>query len=241
MREKELRGGTADARRHFQERPDRRRCPAGAEARGRAGAGKIARLRHLRLRPACAPARPPHGRAGKALPWPQADGSVARHRVRTRVLLRGARSWPRHRTQVQARHKSVLVAGADHGGRSAGHRLFQRQCRCLCRAHAAHRSVVAGSAQWFGGRACRVDRAARRRRPCGRQGKYPGRRGAAGDRLRPGRACRDRGAEDQGDWARSSRRIIRRSGVRWPKSSAPTSSSIPRGRSPMRPGPSTPR
>ena len=80
----------------------------------------------------------------------------------------------------------------------AGHRLFQRQCRRLCRAHAAQRSPAAGSAERSGGRARRADRAARGRRARGRESQHQGRRGAAGDRLRPGRACRDRGAEDQG-------------------------------------------
>ena len=100
--------------------------------------------------------------------------------------------------KIQAGHKGVLAAGADHGGRPAGHRLFQRQCRRLCRAHAAQRSPVAGSAERTCGGARGIDRAAGRRRSCGGKSQYPRRRGAAGDRLRPGRSRRDRGAEDQG-------------------------------------------
>ena len=40
----------------------------------RAGAGQDAGLRHLRLRPARAQARPSHGRNVEAFPRPQADG-----------------------------------------------------------------------------------------------------------------------------------------------------------------------
>ena len=57
-------------------------------------------------------------------------------------------------------------------GRAAGHRLFQRQCRRLCRAHAAQRSAAARSAERVGGRARRADRTARGRRPRRRQGQY---------------------------------------------------------------------
>ena len=177
----------------------------------------------------------------KHIPRPQADGSVARHRVRPRVLLRGAGLRPGHGAQAEARHKSVFAAGAADAGGHRGHRLFQRQCRRLCRAHAAQRALAAGSAERTVGRACRADRAARGRRPRGGEGQHQGRRGAAGDRLRPGGACGDRGAQDQGPCTRSSRPIIRRRAARLPRRWAPTSWSIPRARSLMRPGPSTPR
>ena len=102
-------------------------------------------------------------------------------------------------------------------------------------------ALAAGSSQRPCGRARRADRAAGGRRARRGKSQYQRRRGAAGDRLRAGRPRRHRGAEDQGDCTRSSPPIIRRPGARSPKSSAPTSSSIPRARSLMRPGPSTPR
>ena len=58
------------------------------------------------------------------------------------------------------------------------------------------------------GRARGADRAARGRRPCGGQGQYQGRRSAAGDRLRSGRAGRDRGAPDQGPASDHRRRLF---------------------------------
>ena len=57
----------------------------------------------------------------------------------------------------------------------------------------------------------------------------------------PGRVRGDRGAEAEGAASDHRRRIIRRRAGRWRRSSAPTSSSIPRARNPMRPGPSMPR
>ena len=90
-----------------------------------------------------------------------------------------------------------LPARADGAG-PEGHRLFQRLCRRLCRADAAQRGAAAGSAERAFGRACRADRAARGRRSRGRESKRARRRGAAGDRLRPGRARGDRGAEAEG-------------------------------------------
>ena len=47
---------------------------------------------------------------------------------------------PGTRAQAEDRHAGLLAAGAADAGRAAGHRLFQRQCRRLCRAHAAQRS-----------------------------------------------------------------------------------------------------
>ena len=67
------------------------------------------------------------------------------------------------------------------------------------------------------------------------------RRGAAGDRLRPGRAGGDRGAEDERLAPDRRRGLFAGAPGLGAKSSAPTSSSIPRMRSPTRPGPSTPR
>ena len=90
----------------------------------------------------------------------------------------------------------------------ARHRLFQRQCRRLCRAHAAQRGAAAGGAQWACGGACGADRAAGGRRPCGRQSQCARRRGAAGDRLRPGRAGGDRGAETEGPAPDRRRRLF---------------------------------
>ena len=90
-------------------------------------------------------------------------------------------------------------------------------------------------------RARRADRTARGRHPRGREGQYPRRRGAAGDRLRPGRARGHRGAEAEGVASDRRRRLFAGAPRAGRRSSAPTSSSIRRSRSPMRPGPSTPR
>ena len=91
-----------DARCHFQERRDRRRPVPEPKPGRRPGAGQDAGLRHLRLRPARAPARPRMVEMAKR-PGRNADGSVARRRVRPRILLRDPRLWPRHRSASSSR------------------------------------------------------------------------------------------------------------------------------------------
>jgi autotransporter-associated beta strand protein len=108
----------------------------------------------------------------------------------------------------EGRRPRVFAAGTADPGWPAGHRLFQRPCWRLCRAHAAQRGAVAGGAQWPRGGTCGADRAARGWRPRGGQGRDTRRRGAAGDRLRPGRACGDRGAETEGTAPDRRRRLF---------------------------------
>ncbi len=93
----------------------------------------------------------------------------------------------------------------------------------------------------LGGRACGAHRTTRGRHPRGCQGQCARRRGAAGDRLRPGRACCHRGAETERIASDRRRRLFAGAPGAWRSGSAPISSWTLRRPSPMRPGPSMPR
>ena len=111
------------------------------------GAGAHARLRHLRLRPACREAHAPVRQPGEARRQPLGDGCRPRRRLRPRVLLRGGGVRPGHAGAPGARHAGLLDAD-DPGGRDrAGHRLFQRHRRRLCPVHAAGRPDAAAGAE----------------------------------------------------------------------------------------------
>ena len=94
--------------------------------------------------------------------------------------------------------QSVLAAGAADGRRARRASAIPTTMSAPMPSACCSASPCCWKSQWPAARACRADRAARRRRSCGSQGQYQWRRGAAGDRLRPGRACRDRRAQDQG-------------------------------------------
>ena len=169
------------------------RCPSRSPAPGRCWSGRSPAASAVRT---CTRASTPIAWSSyaEAFPRPQADGPHPRRRVRPRILLRDPRLRSGDAAQAEAGHAGLLAAGAADADGAARHRLFQRQYRRLCRAHAAQRSAAAGSAERAGGGTCGAHRTARGRRPRGRQGQCARRRGAAGDRLRPGRACGHRRA-----------------------------------------------
>src|SRR6185369_14811653 len=104
--------GQSDARHRHAAEEARRRRSTYAGARSRRGAGQDARLRYLRLGPACTEARREARRRGKTLGRSLRDGSLPRHRHGARVLRGDRRSRPGRHEELQDWHARVLHARA---------------------------------------------------------------------------------------------------------------------------------
>ena len=206
---------------------------ARAEARRRAGAGQDARLRHLRLRPARAQARPSHGRDGEVFSRPQADGPLPRRRVRPRVLLRGRSITvrrPQRRLKPGTRVCSLPALLTPAG--AARHRLFQRQYRRLCRAMLLSEALLLEVPNGLAAEHAALTE------PLAVGIHAVAKANVRGDEVPLVIGCGPVGLaviaalENQGLASDRCRRLFAGAPVRWPRRSAPTSSSIPRAAQP---------